>query len=105
VTPLLEEEAGCSGSANTNGTAARRLMWAHADVSDRQEQARLLQLRNRALNSMSDGIFVADAAGALMFANQGFARLTGYGQEAAAGQPWTFLLVSGSSAACAPCAS
>ena len=92
MTPLDENEApGSSGSGAP--AQQQRQIWTHADVSDRQEAARLLQLRNRALNSMSDGIFVADAAGRLMFANQGFARLTGYGQEAAAGQPWTFLLV------------
>ena len=94
VTPLEEQEiGGSSGAPGQQSGQQQRQIWTHADITDRQEAARLLQLRNRALNSMSDGIFVADAAGGLMFANQGFERLTGYGQEAAAGQAWTFLLV------------
>ena len=78
------------------GGAAAGVLWAHADVSERREQHRLLALRNRALNAMSDGIFIADPAGATPLschANQGLARLTGRPQEALTGQPWTLLLV------------
>lgn len=69
------------------------LIWMHLDISERQEQERLLQLRNRALNYMSDGIFIADPCGSIMYTNQGFTRLTGYEQHEAVGQPWTYLLV------------
>jgi PAS domain-containing protein len=69
------------------------LIWMHTDITVRQEQERLLQLRNRALNYMSDGIFIADPSGAIMYTNQGFTKLTGYEQPEAVGQPWTFLLV------------
>lgn len=75
------------------GAAMAGVLWAHADVSERAEQHRLLALRNRALNAMSDGVFIADPAGAMMYANQGLARLTGHPQEALTGRPWTSLLV------------
>ena len=35
------------------GGAAAGVLWAHADVSERREQHRLLALRNRALNAVS----------------------------------------------------
>ena len=87
-------------------STAAGVLWAHADVSERREQHRLLALRNRALNAMSDGIFIADPAGSVMYANQGLARLTGRPQEALTGQPWTLLLVRSRTplgSACRPC--
>lgn len=65
----------------------------HRDMTDVQEQQRMLQLRSRVLNCMSDGIFIADCSGCLMHTNQGFAKLTGYCQSEAVGRAWTFLLV------------
>ena len=69
------------------------VIWAHRDVTERQQEERLLELRNRALNYMSDGIFICDRQGSVLYTNQGFARLTGYGQREAVGQPWSFLAV------------
>lgn len=75
------------------GAGITEVMWMHRDMTDVQEQQRMLQLRSRALNCMSDGIFIADCSGCLMHTNQGFAKLTGYCQSEAIGHPWTFLLV------------
>lgn len=69
------------------------VIWAHRDVTERQQEERLLELRNRALNYMSDGIFICDRQGSVLYTNQGFARLTGYEQREAVGQPWSFLAV------------
>ena len=69
------------------------IIWAHHDVTERQQEERLLELRNRALNYMSDGIFICDRQGSVLYTNQGFARLTGYEQREAVGQPWSFLAV------------
>ncbi len=68
-------------------------IWTHVDVTERHQEERLLELRNRALNYMSDGIFICDRQGSVLYTNQGFARLTGYEQRDAVGQPWTFLAV------------
>ena len=68
-------------------------IWTHTDVTERAQEERLLELRNRALNYMSDGIFICDRQGSVLYTNQGFARLTGYEQRDAVGQPWTFLAV------------
>ena len=81
VTPVVE------------GADITEVMWMHRDMTDVQEQQRMLQLRSRVLNCMSDGIFIADCSGCLMHTNQGFAKLTGYLQSEAVGRPWTFLLV------------
>ena len=72
---------------------AVNVIWTHVDVTERHQEERLLELRNRALNYMSDGIFIADPCGSIMYTNQGFTRLTGYEQHEAVGQPWTYLLV------------
>lgn len=69
------------------------VIWTHTDVTERHQEERLLELRNRALNYMSDGIFICDRQGSVLYTNQGFARLTGYEQRDAVGQPWTFLAV------------
>ena len=69
------------------------VIWAHRDVTERQQEERLLELRNRALNYMSDGIFICDRQGSMLYTNQGFARLTGYEQREAVGRPWSFLAV------------
>ncbi len=69
------------------------IIWTHTDVTERAQEERLLELRNRALNYMSDGIFICDRQGLVLYTNQGFARLTGYEQKDAVGQPWTFLAV------------
>lgn len=72
---------------------ALNVIWTHVDVTERHQEERLLELRNRALNYMSDGIFICDRQGSVLYTNQGFARLTGYEQRDAVGQPWTFLAV------------
>ena len=72
---------------------AINVIWTHVDVTERHQEERLLELRNRALNYMSDGIFICDRQGSVLYTNQGFARLTGYEQRDAVGQPWTFLAV------------
>lgn len=72
---------------------AVNVIWTHVDVTERHQEERLLELRNRALNYMSDGIFICDRQGSVLYTNQGFARLTGYEQRDAVGQPWTFLAV------------
>jgi len=69
------------------------IIWMHRDVTEVQEQQRMLQLRSRVLNFMSDGIFIADCDGSVLYTNQGFVKLTGYDQREAVGRPWTFLLV------------
>ena len=69
------------------------IIWTHTDVTERAQEERLLELRNRALNYMSDGIFICDRQGSVLYTNQGFARLTGYEQMDAVGRPWTFLAV------------
>ncbi|CAL8464108.1 g3643 [Coccomyxa elongata] len=74
------------------GAGITEVMWMHRDMTDVQEQQRMLELRSRVLNCMSDGIFIADCSGCLMHTNQGFAKLTGYCQSEAVGHPWTFLL-------------
>ncbi|BDA49232.1 probable signal transduction histidine-protein kinase BarA at N-terminal half [Coccomyxa sp. Obi] len=74
------------------GAGITEVMWMHRDMTDVQEQQRMLQLRSRVLNCMSDGIFISDCSGCLMHTNQGFAKLTGYCQSEAVGRPWTFLL-------------
>ena len=81
VSPVMED--GC----------AVDVIWTHVDVTERHQEERLLELRNRALNYMSDGIFICDRQGSVLYTNQGFARLTGYEQRDAVGQPWTFLAV------------
>lgn len=69
------------------------IIWMHRDVTEVQEQLRMLQLRSRVVNFMSDGIFIADCDGSVLYTNQGFVKLTGYHQREAVGRPWTFLLV------------
>ena len=67
-------------------------MWALTSREAEREQQRLLELRDRALNHMAAGIFIAARdTGALVYVNQGFVRLTGFSASEAIGQPWTFL--------------
>ena len=67
-------------------------MWALTSREAEREQQRLLELRDRALNHMAGGIFIAARdSGALVYVNQGFVRLTGFSANEAIGQPWTFL--------------
>lgn len=80
------------GPVVEDGQVVNRI-WTHTDVTERAQEERLLELRNRALNYMSDGIFICDRQGSVLYTNQGFARLTGYEQRDAVGQPWTFLAV------------
>ncbi len=68
-------------------------LWVHKDASRQQEEDRLLQLRDRALNFMTEGILIIDRQGLVLYVNQGFAAATGYSTEEAVGQPWYFLLV------------
>ena len=75
-----------------DGGRATHCMWALTSCEAECEQQRLLELRDRALNHMAGGIFIAARdTGALVYVNQGFVRLTGFSADEAIGQPWTFL--------------
>ncbi|KAK9834967.1 hypothetical protein WJX81_000233 [Elliptochloris bilobata] len=84
-----------------NGRAAH-CMWAVSSREADREQQRLLELRDRALNHIAGGIFIAAwDTGALVYVNQGFVRLTGFPADEAIGQPWTFLEAEGMAGAVA----
>lgn len=55
-----------------------------------QEQQLLLELRDRALDIMSEGIWIADTNGSLLYANHGFSAISGYPVHEIIGQPWSF---------------
>ena len=55
-----------------------------------QEQQMLLELRDRALDFMNEGIWIADTQGRLLYANQGFSMTSGYPVPEIVGQPWYF---------------
>jgi len=55
-----------------------------------QEQQMLLELRDRALDFMNEGIWIADTQGRLLYANQGFSMISGYPVPEIVGQPWYF---------------
>ncbi len=50
----------------------------------------LLELRDRALDFMNEGIWIADTQGRLLYANQGFSMISGYPVPEIVGQPWYF---------------
>ena len=50
----------------------------------------LLELRDRALDFMNEGIWIADTQGRLLYANQGFSMISGYPVPEVVGQPWYF---------------
>lgn len=58
-----------------------------------QEEARLLQVRTRALQDLSEGVWIGDASGRMSYVNAGFIALTGYLPAEAQGQSWTMLQV------------
>ena len=55
-----------------------------------QEQQLLLELRDRALDFMNEGIWIADTGGSLLYANQGFSSISGYPVHEIVGQTWSF---------------
>lgn len=93
----LHTHSGCLSTGNArsqvlDGGRATHCMWALTSREADREQQRLLELRDRALNHMAGGIFIAARdTGALVYVNQGFVRLTGFAADEAIGQPWTFL--------------
>ena len=64
------------------------------DISDRRERQEELRVKNRAMDEASVGITIADAQASglpLIYANQAFEDLTGYGADAAIGRNCRFL--------------
>ena len=64
------------------------------DVTARKERERELRLKTRAMDEASIGITIADATGSntpLVYANEGFERLTGYGADDLLGRNCRFL--------------
>ena len=55
-----------------------------------QEQQLSLELRDRALDFMIEGIWISDLGGSLLYANQGFAAISGYPVHEVVGQFWHF---------------
>ncbi len=59
-----------------------------------RKELELLQLKNRALDSVKEGITIADCSQPdmpIIYANEAFARLTGYATEYAVGRNCRFL--------------
>jgi len=67
---------------------------AFQDITDRMQAADMLQLQDRALHAVSQGIVIADAAkpdNPIIFASAGFLQLTGYQEDEVVGRNCRFL--------------
>lgn len=65
-----------------------------SDVSQRRAAAQMKQIRDKALDSTSDGIVIADALSSdlpVIYVNEAFTRLTGYGADEIIGRNCRFL--------------
>jgi PAS domain S-box-containing protein len=71
------------------------------DVTERRQAEEQLLLRDRAMASTSEGIFITDAlqqSNPLIYVNSGFERLTGHAAFAIPGRSWETLFGEGSAA-------
>jgi PAS domain S-box-containing protein len=82
-TPLMDEHGTFTG-----------LLSLAQDITVRREAGEKLRLRDRAIQAVTQGIFITDAEPPdypIFYASPGFERMTGYTQEEVLGKNWRFL--------------
>lgn len=80
--------------ASSNEYRCHRTAESSSDVTIPRRQYELLLLKKRALDSIKEGITIADCSQPdmpIIYANEAFARLTGYSTEYAIGRNCRFL--------------
>ncbi len=83
------------GSAERRDGKPIRLSGAFQDITERRRTDELRRLQSAALDAAADAIVITDRAGAIVWVNPGFSKLTGFTSEEAVGRNPRDLVKSG----------